>query len=86
MLVGEIATASHEQAAGIEQVNLAMTQMDQVTQQNAALVEQAAAAAGSLEAQAQHLRQAVAIFRLNEEAAVATQPYAALPRLAAAHA
>jgi methyl-accepting chemotaxis protein len=89
MLVGEIATASHEQAAGIEQVNLAMSQMDQVTQQNAALVEQAAAAAGSLEAQAQHLRQAVAIFRLNEEAALAAPaqlPYAAVPRLAAAHA
>ena len=87
MLVGEIATASHEQAAGIEQVNLAMSQMDQVTQQNAALVEQAAAAAGSLEAQAQHLRQAVAIFRLNEEVALAAPaqlPYAAVPRLAQA--
>ncbi|WP_454688411.1 methyl-accepting chemotaxis protein [Achromobacter aloeverae] len=63
-LVGEIATASHEQAAGIEQVNTALTQMDQVTQQNAALVEQAAAAASALETQAQRLQNAVALFRL----------------------
>ncbi len=84
-LVGEIATASHEQAAGIEQVNRAMAQMDQVTQQNAALVEQAAAAAGSLESQAQHLNQAVAIFRLNEggAAALPRQPHTAAPRLPA---
>jgi len=84
-LVGEIATASHEQAAGIEQVNRAMAQMDQVTQQNAALVEQAAAAAGSLESQAQHLNQAVAIFRLNEGGAAALPrlPYTAVPRLPA---
>ncbi|GAA5233735.1 methyl-accepting chemotaxis protein [Verticiella sediminum] len=63
-LVGEIASASHEQAAGIEQVNTAMTQMDQFTQQNAALVEQAAAAAAALEDQALHLQRAVAVFRL----------------------
>ena len=66
-LVGEIATASHEQAAGIEQVNTAMTQMDQVTQQNASLVEEAAAAAAALEAQAGHLQQAVALFRLADD-------------------
>ncbi|MBN9342500.1 MAG: hypothetical protein J0H52_20870, partial [Comamonadaceae bacterium] len=84
-LVGEIATASHEQAAGIEQVNRAMAQMDQVTQQNAALVEQASAAAGSLESQAQHLHQAVALFRLNEGGAAALPrlPYTAVPRLPA---
>jgi methyl-accepting chemotaxis protein len=63
-LVGEIATSSNEQAAGIEQVNTAITQMDQVTQQNAALVEESAAAAASLEAQAQSLQQVVEIFRL----------------------
>lgn len=64
MLVGDIATASHEQVTGIDQVNTAVTQMDQVTQQNAALVEQAAAAAASLEAQAQRLQHSVSIFRL----------------------
>jgi len=62
-IMGEIAAASHEQTRGIEQVNQAIAQMDQVTQQNAALVEEAAAAAGSLEDQAQQLRAAVAVFR-----------------------
>ncbi|MGE8657535.1 MAG: methyl-accepting chemotaxis protein [Achromobacter sp.] len=64
MLVGDIAAASREQVTGIDQVNTAVTQMDQVTQQNAALVEQAAAAASSLESQAQRLQQSVSIFRL----------------------
>ncbi len=64
LLVGDIATASHEQVTGIGQVNTAVTQMDQVTQQNAALVEQAAAAAASLEAQAQRLQSAVSAFQL----------------------
>ncbi|WP_454767023.1 methyl-accepting chemotaxis protein [Cupriavidus campinensis] len=63
-IMGEISAASAEQSAGIEQVNLAVTQMDTVTQQNAALVEQAAAAAGSLEEQAQRLKEAVSTFRL----------------------
>ncbi|CAB3645401.1 MAG: methyl-accepting chemotaxis protein [Achromobacter pulmonis] len=63
-LVGDIATASQEQVTGIDQVNTAVTQMDQVTQQNAALVEQAAAAAASLESQAQRLQQSVSAFRL----------------------
>ena len=47
-IMGEIAAASAEQADGIEQVNRAVSQMDEVTQQNAALVEEAAAAAGSM--------------------------------------
>src|SRR5690606_42121579 len=51
-IIKEIAAASHEQSSGIEQVNPAVSQMDEVTQQNAALVEQAAAAAGSLQGQA----------------------------------
>ena len=51
-IMGEISAASQEQSAGIEQVNQAVTQMDEVTQQNAALVEQAAAAAESLQEQA----------------------------------
>ena len=63
-IMGEITTASEEQSNGIEQVARAVTQMDDVTQQNAALVEQAAAAAASLEGQAQALRTSVEIFKL----------------------
>jgi len=70
-LMSEIAASSHEQANGIEQVNRAVTQMDQTTQQNASLVEEAAAAAAALEDQAVHLAQAVAVFRLQQDAGVA---------------
>ncbi|CAG9184689.1 methyl-accepting chemotaxis protein [Cupriavidus pampae] len=63
-IMGEISAASTEQSAGIEQVSLAVTQMDQVTQQNAALVEEAAAAAQALEEQAGVLRGTVASFQL----------------------
>ncbi|OTP72112.1 Methyl-accepting chemotaxis protein I (serine chemoreceptor protein) [Caballeronia sordidicola] len=69
-IMGEIASASQEQSRGIEQVNQAITQMDEVTQQNAALVEQAAAAAGSLEDQAEQLRETVAIFRTGTNGAL----------------
>lgn len=62
-IVGEIASASEEQSRGIEQVNQAISQMDGVTQQNAALVEQAAAAAMSLEDQTGRLRGIVSAFR-----------------------
>ncbi|MDO9115526.1 MAG: methyl-accepting chemotaxis protein, partial [Polaromonas sp.] len=62
-IMGEITVASQEQTQGIEQINQAITQMDQVTQQNAALVEEAAAAASSLQEQAEHLAQAVTVFR-----------------------
>jgi methyl-accepting chemotaxis protein len=62
-IMGEIASASVEQTTGIEQVNVAVTQMDEVTQQNAALVEQASAAAQAMADQAQTLRTAVSIFR-----------------------
>ncbi|WP_213779247.1 methyl-accepting chemotaxis protein [Caballeronia sp. dw_276] len=65
-IMGEIAAASHEQSSGIEQVALAVTQMDEVTQQNAALVEEAAAAAQSLEDQAGALKAAVSVFQLND--------------------
>jgi methyl-accepting chemotaxis protein len=65
-IMSEISAASMEQTSGIEQVNQAITQMDDVTQQNAALVEQAAAAAESLEEQAQQLSGAVASFKLND--------------------
>lgn len=64
-IMGEIAAASQEQSKGIGQVNQAVTQMDEVTQQNAALVEEAAAAASSLESQAEDLKAAVSMFRLD---------------------
>jgi methyl-accepting chemotaxis protein len=67
-IMAEISTASVEQTHGIEQINLAIAQMDQVTQQNAALVEQAAAAAGSMQEQAAHLADAVSIFKLDRNA------------------
>ena len=63
-IMQEISTASNEQANGIEHVGLAVNQMDEVTQQNAALVEQAASAAASLEDQATHLNRSVSIFRI----------------------
>jgi methyl-accepting chemotaxis protein len=74
-IVGEIAAASHEQASGIEQVNKAVMQMDEMTQQNAALVEQAAAASKSMEEQAVQLFEQVTFFKLYEsEKAVQNQP------------
>ena len=63
-LVGEISSASNEQSLGVSQVGEAVTQMDQVTQQNAALVEEMAAAASSLKSQANELVQVVAVFKL----------------------
>ena len=63
-IIGEITAAATEQSQGIGQVNQSVTQLDQMTQQNAALVEQAAAAASSLEQQAQSLQSAVATFKL----------------------
>jgi hypothetical protein len=64
-VVGEISSASAQQACGVSQVGQAVTQMDQATQQNAALVEESAAAAESLRQQAQALVQAVAVFRVS---------------------
>ena len=64
VLVGEIASASKEQSAGVDQVSDAVSQMDEVTQHNAALVEQAAAAAGSLQEQASALVETVATLSL----------------------
>jgi methyl-accepting chemotaxis protein len=63
-LVGEITAASEEQSRGIEQIDTAVSQMDHVTQQNAALVEQAAAASKSMSDQAGKLRTAAAVFKL----------------------
>ncbi|MFY3386286.1 methyl-accepting chemotaxis protein [Paracidovorax sp. MALMAid1276] len=68
-IVGEISAASHEQSLGVAQVGEAVTQMDQVTQQNAALVEEMAAAASSLQNQAEDLVQVVSVFRLGGDGA-----------------
>jgi methyl-accepting chemotaxis protein len=65
-IMGEITAASREQSDGIEQVNHAVIQMDQVTQQNAALVEEAAAAAQSLQDQASNLVQVVSVFNTGQ--------------------
>ncbi|MGX5650720.1 MCP four helix bundle domain-containing protein [Hydrogenophaga sp. YM1] len=64
-IVGEISAASSEQSSGVAQVGEAVTQMDQATQQNAALVEESAAAAASLKTQAAQMVESVAVFRLN---------------------
>ncbi len=78
-IMNEITTASDEQRDGIEQVNMAITQMDSVTQQNAALVEQAAAAAASMQDQAARLSEVVGVFKLNQLA----PPRVAAPSVAA---
>ncbi|KQO25978.1 chemotaxis protein [Acidovorax sp. Leaf76] len=64
-MIGEITSASSEQSAGITQVNQAVGNLDQMTQQNAALVEESAAAAQSLREQAEHLAQVVSVFKVN---------------------
>lgn len=71
-IMGEISAASGEQSDGIEQVNQAITQMDQVTQQNAALVEEAAAAAESMQVQAANLTQLVSVFKVNSNNSAST--------------
>jgi methyl-accepting chemotaxis protein len=63
--MGEIAFATQEQLSGIEHINGAITEMDQSTQQNAALVEQASAAAVTMQEQATHLVDAVSVFKLD---------------------
>jgi methyl-accepting chemotaxis protein len=63
-IMGEISAASTEQSTGVAQVGEAVGQMDRATQQNAALVEEGAAAAESMKVQAAQLVQAVAVFRL----------------------
>ncbi|WP_333708632.1 methyl-accepting chemotaxis protein [Tepidimonas ignava] len=73
-LMRETNLATHEQAGGIDQVNQAVAQMEQVAQQNAALVEQVAAAAQALQDQAHRLLRAVAAFRLGDEPALSVAP------------
>lgn len=78
-IMSEISAASHEQSQGIEEVNKAITQMDETTQQNAALVEQAAAAAQAMQDQAHHLESLVNKFQLD-----GTEPQYQAPSLAPA--
>lgn len=66
-IMGEIASASDEQSRGIDQVGQAVSEMDRVTQQNAALVEESASAAAALEEQASMLTQAVSVFRIQHD-------------------
>jgi len=68
-IVSDISVASGEQSGGIEQINIALTQMDEVTQQNSALVEQSAAAAKALEQQSQAMDQRVRFFQLGTSSA-----------------
>ena len=77
-IIGEITAASSEQSDGIGQVNTAVTQLDQMTQQNAALVEESAAAAESLRDQAQRLASVVATFRLDSHGSPAAPAPAAV--------
>ncbi|MET1116345.1 MAG: methyl-accepting chemotaxis protein [Comamonas sp.] len=82
-IVAEISAASTEQSAGVGQVGEAVNNIDHATQQNAALVEQMSAAAGSLSAQAQELVRAVSIFQLSADDTQALRPAAAAPVSAA---
>jgi methyl-accepting chemotaxis protein len=81
-IIGEISAAASEQSDGIGQVNTAVTQLDQMTQQNAALVEQATAAADSMREQAARLSEAIAVFRTGDHA-VALTPVSTAPRRSA---
>ncbi|EMN0170483.1 Tar ligand binding domain-containing protein [Enterobacter kobei] len=73
-IMGEIASASDEQSRGIDQVGQAVAEMDRVTQQNASLVEESAAAAAALEDQAARLNDAVAVFKITRNQAVKAAP------------
>ncbi len=85
-IMSEITAASAEQSQGIEQINTAITQMDEVTQQNAALVEEAAAAAESLEEQAQNLSASVGTFKMDNLSRVVARTTPAIrPATHAAH-
>ena len=73
-IMGEITSATHEQTIGIEQINMAIAQMDEVTQQNAALVEEAAAASQSMQEQAGELAHVVGFFKTGNHVASAAKP------------
>jgi methyl-accepting chemotaxis protein len=78
-IVGDIATASSEQSAGIDQINIALTQMDEMTQQNSALVEENAATAKTLEEQQAAMNDRMGYFRVGEDEAEA-EAHAAQPK------
>lgn len=80
-IIGQISTSSAEQAQGLQGAHMAILEMDQVTQQNLALVRQAAAAATSLQRQALNLSQAVATFKLDEGQEPSLPPQAGSPRV-----
>ncbi len=77
-IVADIANASSEQATGIDQVNRALNQMDEVTQQNSALVEENAATAKTLEEQQAAMNQRVGYFRFDRDGGVSRAPAAAV--------
>jgi len=81
-MIGEIASAATEQRDGIGQVNIAVTQLDQMTQQNAALVEESAAAASSLREQSARLAQVVSVFKVDGSAAPSRAVAVSAPLLA----
>jgi methyl-accepting chemotaxis protein len=84
-IMAEISTATREQSSGIDQINIAVSQMDNVTQQNAALVEEAAAATAALQDQAAALARVVSVFQLDAmHAAAPARPAARAPVRAAA--
>ena len=83
-IIGEITAASTEQSSGIAQVNDAVVQLDRMTQQNAALVEESAAAAESLKDQAHRLTEIVSVFRLGAEGMASVAPTAKPPKAATA--
>jgi methyl-accepting chemotaxis protein len=87
-IIGEFSVASQEQTSGIDQINQAIIQMDNVTQQNAALVEQAAAAAQSMQEQAANLSRVVSVFKLDatQLGSLSQQNFTAAPARDAAHA
>ena len=72
-VIGEISAASREQSDGIHQINATVTQLDQMTQQNAALVEESAAAAESLRDQSSRLSEAISVFKLSSAPATAAR-------------
>ena len=82
-IMSDIAAASQEQLSGIQHINEAITQMDQTTQQNAALVEQASAAASTMQEQAAHLSGAVGVFKLDQHAVRSASVTPLAPRPAA---
>jgi methyl-accepting chemotaxis protein len=83
-IMGEITAASQEQTAGIDQINVAITQMDQVTQQNAALVEEASAASEAMQEQAAKLAHVVSVFKLDSSRVAAVRGVPAAPQRAVA--